>query len=127
MYSLSSEPRTPAKQLSSGSSFYPSSIDSVVGNALDELHLGLDDIDIAELDREMNDTASITSSIGSGPLVAFQSMTDPVSIPGSEIMPRHSFNSQSSTSPTSPLGQLGFFAQTQVKFRSVFIFVMVLL
>ncbi|XP_065066413.1 putative E3 ubiquitin-protein ligase UNKL isoform X1 [Rhopilema esculentum] len=117
---IGSECRTLNKQ-SSSSSFYASSntVESVVENALDDLHLGLDDIDIGDIDRDLNDNASIGSSIGSGPLGSaplhvFQNVgSDPVTIPGSEMIRNQSITSQTSTSPTSPLGQLGFFAPAQ--------------
>ena len=110
-------------------------MESLPENAYDELSLGLDDIDIGDIDRDLNDNASIGSSIGSGPLVntgplgtgALQILpgmgSDPVSIPGSDMMRNQSFTSQTSTSPTSPLGSLGFFAATTVSVR-LFCFVM---
>lgn len=78
---------------------------------------------IDTVDRDLNDNASIGSSIGSGQLgpgslgVLQAIGSDPVAIPGSEIMRHQSFTSQASTSPTSPLGQLGqFFTPAQVIF-----------
>eukprot|EP00794_Sanderia_malayensis_P008929 gene8929-9881_t len=112
---VASEGRILVKQ-SSGGPFYPNAttVESMVGSAFDDLHLGIEEIDIAELDRELNDNGSIGSSIGSAALDILQaSGSDPVFIPGAEILRHQSFTSQASTSPTSPLGQLGFFAQPQ--------------
>lgn len=126
-YHSSNESRTLTKQ-SSSSSFYSSQnpVESLPENAFDEMHLALEDM--GDFDRDLNDNASIGSSIGSGPLgttggplgtgplQVLQGIgSDPVSIPGSDIMRHHSFTSQTSTSPTSPLGHLGFFAATTVR------------
>ena len=122
---------------STSSSFYTSqnTVDSLVENPYDDLNLVLEDIDIGEIDRDLNDNASIGSSIGSGPRGTnaplstgpFQVLqgigSDPVSIPGSEIIRHQSFNSQTSASPTSPLGHLGFFATTTVRSYFVIIFI----
>jgi len=123
-YHSSNDSRTLTKQ-SSSSSFYTThnTVESLVEMPYDDFNLGLEDIDISDVDRDLNDNSSIGSSIGpasrvaaaagTGPLQVLQGIgSDPVSIPGSDIIRHQSFTSQTSASPTSPLGQLGFFSAT---------------
>ncbi|XP_022093640.1 putative E3 ubiquitin-protein ligase UNKL isoform X2 [Acanthaster planci] len=95
--------------------FYPPSdtVESVLGNALDDMHL--EDIDVAALEKELdNETSSISSSVASiGHLsvgLGYGSSA-PVSIPGSASSigssgPNH--KSSVTDSPSSPMSQLSY-------------------
>eukprot|EP00057_Strongylocentrotus_purpuratus_P010289 XP_011664763.1 PREDICTED: putative E3 ubiquitin-protein ligase UNKL isoform X2 [Strongylocentrotus purpuratus] len=95
--------------------FYPTSdtVESVVGNALDELNL--DDFDVAAIDKELdNDNSSIgssTTSLGHLPMATFPSFLSGLSLGSSapvNIPTSSSLNHKSSMpeSPASPLSGL---------------------
>ncbi|XP_041363267.1 RING finger protein unkempt homolog [Gigantopelta aegis] len=92
--------------------FYPAgdTVESVIGHALDDLHL--EDFDIASLDKELdrdrdrdNDTNSIGSSISTGLSTSgcFGTTSGPIGIPPSSVHQRGSMGSLSQ-SPPSPFG-----------------------
>ncbi|XP_064608189.1 RING finger protein unkempt homolog isoform X2 [Liolophura sinensis] len=90
-------------------SFYPpgDTVESVVGNALDDLCL--EDFDISSIDRELdrdNDTNSVSSSLSAGLSASgcFGSVSGPVSIPHSGGSIQRGSVGSLSQSPPSPLG-----------------------
>ncbi|XP_033630575.1 putative E3 ubiquitin-protein ligase UNKL isoform X1 [Asterias rubens] len=99
--------------------FYPTSdtVESVIGNALDDMNL--DDIDVAALEKELdNDTSSISSSvasIGHLPSSLGYGSSAPVSIPGSSSSIGSGPNNKSSVtdSPSSPMSQLSYIPHLQ--------------
>lgn len=82
--------------------FYPAAdtVESVVEKALDDLNL--DDFDVSELEKELNNASPVSASFGDSLLSISPMMSAPVSIPGSvSAGSPHSYTPQS---PTSPLG-----------------------
>ncbi|XP_031567579.1 RING finger protein unkempt homolog [Actinia tenebrosa] len=100
--SSGSAPPTPSSVSASAPPFYPAAdtVESVVESALDDLNL--DDFDVTELEKELNNASPCSTSLGES-LTSLSIATiesAPVSIPGSCQSPQ-SFTPQS---PTSPLG-----------------------
>lgn len=101
--SSGSAPPTPSSVSASAQPFYPAAdtVESVVESALDDLNL--DDFDVTELEKELNNASPGSQSLGES-LTSLSIATiesAPVSIPGTCQSPQ-SFTPQS---PTSPLGQ----------------------
>jgi hypothetical protein len=99
--SSGSAPPTPSSVSASAQPFYPAAdtVESVVESALDDLNL--DDFDVTELEKELNNASPGSTSLGES-LTSLSIATmgsAPVSIPGT-CSPQ-SFTPQS---PTSPLG-----------------------
>lgn len=85
--------------------FYPAAdtVESVVESALDDLNL--DDFDVTELEKELNNASPVSSTIGDSlsALNINPMCSAPVTIPGADTGPG---SPQPFTqSPTSPLGQ----------------------
>ncbi|XP_032221082.2 RING finger protein unkempt homolog [Nematostella vectensis] len=100
--STSSAPLTPSSISASAAPFYPAAdtVESVVESALDDLNL--DDFDVTELEKELNNASPCSTSLGDSltSLSIATMCSAPVSIPGTGSP--HSYTPQS---PTSPLGQ----------------------
>ena len=84
--------------------FYPAAdtVESVVESALDDLNL--DDFDVSELEKELNNASPVSSTLGDSfsALNITPMCSAPVTIPGAaEEIPPGAFTQ----SPTSPLGQ----------------------
>lgn len=84
--------------------FYPAAdtVESVVESALDDLNL--DDFDVSELEKELNNASPVSSTLGDSfsALNITPMCSAPVTIPGAtEEIPPQAFTQ----SPTSPLGQ----------------------
>lgn len=83
--------------------FYPAAdtVESVVESALDDLNL--DDFDVTELEKELNNASPVSSTLGESlsALNITPMCSAPVTIPGAEAGSPQPFTQ----SPTSPLGQ----------------------
>ena len=104
MSCASSTPCSVSTVSASAPPFYPAAdtVESVVESALDELNL--DDFDVSELEKELNNTSPVSSTLGNSfsALTVAPMCSDPVSIPGAaEAVSPQAFTQ----SPTSPLGQ----------------------